>query len=105
MKNPATIRKNESRIPHTRRHGTEFLHSIATLANIRHVLPLAGRDVRRQIRNDPPMKTITLALAAVAALALTSCAGMGGATFTGSYTTKEGATFSGGVTVPPRPSK
>lgn len=105
MKNPATIRKNESRIPNLRRHGTEFLHSAAILANIRHVLPLARRDVRRQIRNDPPMKTIILALAAaIAALALSSC-NLGGATFTGSYTTKDGATFSGGVTVPPRPSK
>lgn len=45
------------------------------------------------------MKTIIIAIAA--AFALTSC----GATFTGSYTTKDGATFSAGVSVPAKPSK
>lgn len=42
-----------------------------------------------------------LSLLAVLALALTSC----GSTITGSYTTKEGATFSAGIEVPKKPAK
>ncbi len=49
------------------------------------------------------MKTIFAVILAAAALSLNACST--GGTFTGSYTTKDGATFSGGVTVPPRPAK
>jgi hypothetical protein len=44
------------------------------------------------------MKTILTVITAALALSMTACST--GGTFTGSYMTKEGATFSAGVTVP-----